>query len=163
MTDDPHTGAPHVGSARGEAGWDRHPGVRSGPRLTVGERTADLVSRAAGTWIYLTLLAAAIVVAGIVGVWQDDRAGAVAILSLALSALALIEISLVLMACRRVDRNTNEAALYDLDQSRRATAVAEDLRGEVQRLHEDLSRLTAQAERSAITVHQRPPRPHPDS
>jgi uncharacterized membrane protein len=148
-----------VWDARGDVGWARHPGVRSGPRLTMGERTADLVSRAAGTWSYLTVLAAAIIVAGTVAVWQDDRAGAVAMLSLVLSALALIEISLVLMAGRRADRNLREAALYDLDQGRRATAVAEDLRGEVQRLHEDLARIAAQAERSAIPLHQPPARP----
>jgi uncharacterized membrane protein len=152
-----------VWDARADAGWARHPGVRSGPRLTMGERTADLVSQAAGTWSYLTVLAAAIIVAGTVAVWQDDRAGAVAMLSLVLSALALIEISLVLMAGRRADRNLREAALYDLDQGRRATAVAEDLRGEVQRLHEDLARIAAQAERSAIPLHQPPVRPRPDA
>jgi hypothetical protein len=67
------------------------------------------------------------------------------------------------MAGRRADRNTTEAALYDLDQSRRATAVAEDLRAEVQRLHDDLARIAAQTERSAIAAHLPPPRPHPDS
>jgi uncharacterized membrane protein len=130
--------------------WDPHPGVRSGRRLTVGERTADLVARAAGTWSYLVVLATAMTVAATVAVWQDDRAGAVAMLSLVLSALALIEISLVLMAGRRAERNTGEAALYDLDQGRRATALAEDLRAEVHRLHEDVARLAAQAERAAI-------------
>jgi uncharacterized membrane protein len=116
----------------------------------MGERTADVVARAAGTWSYLVLLAAAIVVAASVAVWQDDRAGAVAMLSLVLSALALIEISLVLMAGRRADRKAGEAALYGLDQGRRATALAEELRAEVHRLHEDLARLAAQAERSAV-------------
>jgi uncharacterized membrane protein len=130
--------------------WEPHPGVRSGRRLTMAERTADLVARAAGTWSYLVVLAATIIVAASVAVWRDDRAGAVAVLSLVLSALALIEISLVLMAGRRTERNTGEAALYDLDQGRRATAVAEDLRAEVHRLHDDLARLAAQAERSAI-------------
>jgi uncharacterized membrane protein len=159
----PHDPYTDIGDARTGEGWERHPGVRSGRRLTVGERTADLVSRAAGTWSYLTVLAAAIVVAGTVAVWRDNRAGAVAMLSLVLSALALIEISLVLMAGRRADRNTTEAALFDLDQGRRATAVAEDLRAEVQRLHEDLARIAAQAERSAIALHQPPGRPRTDS
>jgi uncharacterized membrane protein len=116
----------------------------------MGERTAEVVARAAGTWSYLVLLAVAIVVAASVAVWQDDRAGAVAMLSLVLSALALIEISLVLMAGRRADRKAGEAALYGLDQGRRATALAEELRAEVHRLHEDLARLAAQAERSAV-------------
>jgi uncharacterized membrane protein len=130
-------------------GWGPHPGVRSGTRLTIGERAAEVVLRAAGSWTYLAALTVAIAVAVATVVGRDDRAGPVALLSLVLSALALLEVSLVLMAARRAERTTTEAALYDLDQGRRATAVAEDLRGEVQRLHADLARIAAQAERSA--------------
>ena len=142
---------------RGAAGWAGHPGVRSGRRLTVGERTADIVSHAAGTWRYLAVLAAALVAGAAVAVRRDDRAGAVALLGLGLSALALIEVSLVLMAARRAERNTIEAARYLLDQSRRAAAVTEDLRAEVQRLHADMARIVAQTERSAIPGRPRGP------
>ena len=90
-------------------GWARHPGVRSGPLLTTGERTADLVLRIAGTWRYLLVLAVAILVAAAAAVWHDRRAGAVVLLSLVLSAAALIEVSLVLMAGRRAERNITEA------------------------------------------------------
>ena len=143
-----------VWAARAAAGWEQHPGVRSGQGLSVAERAADLVSRAAGTWSYLTVLAAAIVVAAVAAMSEDDRAGAVAVLSLVLSGIALIEISLVLMAGRRADRTARETALFDLGEGRRNTAVAEELRIEMQRLHQDLARLAAQAERSA---HRPPP------
>jgi uncharacterized membrane protein len=131
----------------------RHPGVRSGSRLTFGERAADLLLRAAGSWAYLVTLALAIAVAAALVVRRDDSADAVALLSLALSGLALLEVSLVLMAARRAERTATEIALDHLDRSRRATAVAEDLRGEVQRLHAELARLAARTERSGY----RPP------
>jgi hypothetical protein len=91
----------------------------------------------------------AITVAVALAIRRDAGSGEVARLSLVLSGLALLEVSVVLMATRRRERNSAEAALYDLDQSRRATAVAEDLRGEVERLHADLARLAAQTARSA--------------
>jgi len=143
---------PHDPRTHSRAGWARHPGVRSGRRLTPGERSADVVVRVVGTWSYLLVLAGAIVVAAAVAVARDRRAEAVTVLSLVLSAVALIEVSLVLMAGRRAERNTTEAALYDLDQGRRAAAAAEDVRGEVQRLHEEVARIAAQAERSAIVA-----------
>jgi uncharacterized membrane protein len=117
--------------------WARHPGVRSGRRLRFGERAADRLWRAAGTWSYLAVLVVAVSLA----VRRD-------LLGLGLSGLALAEVSLVLMAERRIERNLAEAALYDLDQGRRATAVAEDLRAEVQRLHVDLARIAAKVDRS---------------
>jgi uncharacterized membrane protein len=132
-----------------DPGWDQHPGVRTGHRLTLGERAADLVFRATASWTYLAVLAAAITVGVVMAIQRDAGAGVVAQLSLVLSGLALLEVSVVLMAARRWERHTTEAALYDLDQSRRATAVAEDLRSEVERLHADLARLAAQTARSA--------------
>ena len=140
---------PHDPRTDVRAGWACHPGVRTGRRLSAGERSADVVVRIAGTWSYLLMLTAVIVVAGVLAVARDRQAGTVALLGLVLSAVALIEVSLVLMAGRRAERNTTEAALYDLDQGRRAAAVAEDVRGEVQRLYQEVARMAAQAERSA--------------
>ena len=136
---------------RGANGWDAHPGVRSGRRLGPGDRATDLVCRAAGSWRYLFLLAAGIAAAVLLTAPHDRRAGAVDLLALGLSAVALLEVTVVLMAARRHDRTTTELALYDLDQSRRSTAVAEDLRAEVQRLHADLARIAAQTERLGHT------------
>jgi uncharacterized membrane protein len=121
--------------------WAGHPGVRSGRRLRFGDRAADRLWRAAGTWSYLAVLVVAVALALLLAVRAE-------LLGLGLAALALAEVSLVLMAERRIERNLAEAALYDLDQGRRATAVAEDLRAEVQRLHVDLARIAARVDRS---------------
>ena len=148
---------PHDPHPDPRAGWARHPGVRTGRRLSPGERSADVIVRVAGTWGYLLALLALIVAVGALAVARDQRTGAVALLSLVLSAVALIEVSLVLMAGRRAERNHTEAALYDLDQGRRATAVAEDLRGDVQRLHDELARIAARVERSTVARPDPPP------
>ena len=113
-------------------GWDQHPAVRTGRRLGPGERAADLVFRVAGAWI------------GVLGC---------VVLVVALPArAAVVPLVLVLIAARRADRIAAELALYHLDQARRATAIAEDLRGEMQRLHTDVARIAASAERAGQPV-----------
>ncbi|GGK73506.1 hypothetical protein GCM10012284_04250 [Mangrovihabitans endophyticus] len=90
---------------------------------------------------------AGVVVAGVVEVVPSDRNdAALAGLAVGLSAFALIGTALVLLAARRAERIAIELALYHLDQGRRAAAVAEDLRDEMERLHTDLARIAAHAD-----------------
>jgi uncharacterized membrane protein len=134
--------------ARTRAGPDlggRHPGIRSGHRLRPGERAVDLACRVAGSWPYAALLVAAIVAGTAVAV----STGAVAVLGLGLSTLALLEVTLVLMAARRAQRTATEVAIYHLDQARRSAAATEELRGEVQRLHADLAWIAARTEKAS--------------
>lgn len=112
-------------TVRGGTGWDAHPGVRPGNRAAAAGISALLV---------IGLGAALIIVP-------------VAVVALGLATLALVGVLVLLLAVRHHDRVTSEVALYDLDQSRRFTAVAEDLRAEVRRLHDDLARITTQTER----------------
>jgi uncharacterized membrane protein len=142
--------APPVGAADRhnlglrEGSADRHPGVRSGDRLRAGERAADLLCRAGGSWAYLILLAAGIAVAAAVAVPAGSRT--VALVGLGLSALAALEVPVVLIAGRRAGRIAAEIAQYHLDQGRRAAAVAEELRAEMRRLHAELARIAAQTD-----------------
>ncbi|WP_192809453.1 DUF1003 domain-containing protein [Actinomadura rudentiformis] len=128
------------------SGWERHPRVRSGPRLRRGERAADLARDALGSWVCvgatIVLVAAAVVTA----VQHDHRAGPAAVVALALSGLALVELPLVLMAVRRHDRTAGEQALFDLDNAHRAEAVTEELTQELERLHTEIARLAARVE-----------------
>jgi len=137
---------PFAGSeTSGRHGWDRHPGVRTGRRLRTGERAADLVCRVVGSWTYL-IVVAAVVPAGAAAAWALDRhVDGWVFLAAGLSALALVQMSLVLVAARRADRIASELALYRLDQSRRAAAIAEDVRDDLARLHDEIARLAAQA------------------
>ena len=127
-------------------GWDQHPGVRAGRRLRPGERAGDLLCRAAGSWAYLIALAVAVLAGAAVVSLQNSGAGAAAWLAAGLAAVAALEVPAVLVAARRSERITRELALYQLDQGRRAAALAEDVRAEMQRLRDDVARLAAHAD-----------------
>jgi uncharacterized membrane protein len=131
-----------------------HPGVRSGQRLRAGERAADLLCRAGGSWAYLTLVAAAIAVAALVAVPGDSRT--VTLVGFGLSALAALEVAVALMATRRAERIAAEVAQYQLDQGRRAGAAAEELRADMGRLYAELARIAAQAEIARGSTRSRP-------
>jgi len=127
-------------------GWDQHPGVRAGRRLRPGERASDLLCRAAGSWTYLIVLTVAILIGAAVVSLQKPGADAAAWLAAGLAAVAALEVPAVLVAARRSERITRELALYQLDQGRRAAALAEDVRAEMQRLRDDVARLAAHAD-----------------
>jgi uncharacterized membrane protein len=128
------------------SGWDQHPGVRTGRRLRPGERAGDRLCRTTGSWTYLIVLTVAILVGAGAVLLQNRGADAAIWLAAGLAAVAALEVPAVLVAARRSERITRELALYQLDQSRRAAAVAEDVRAEMQRLRDDVARLAAHAD-----------------
>jgi len=132
----------------GRQRWDQHPGVRTGRRLGRGEHVADLLCRVAGSWTYLIVVTVAVLAGAAAALHHDSGADGLARLGVGLASLALAQVSLLLMVARRAERIAGELALYDLDQARRATAIAEDLRGEMQRLHADVARIAAYSEKA---------------
>jgi hypothetical protein len=132
-------------SLRPRHGWELHPAVRSNDRLGRRERAAALVRDVVGTWPFIAVTS--LLCAGTLVVVRPG--GAIAILSVVLSGLAVVELSVVLMATRRTDEVAAEVALFDLESDRRAAAAVEDLRDEVERLRGDLARLTARLQTSA--------------
>jgi uncharacterized membrane protein len=140
----PRTRAENPGAAdrsgARSGGADASPGRRPG----AAERTTDLVCRAVDSWAYLAPLATGITVAAAVAVPGGSRP--VALVGLGVSALAAVEIPVVLMAGRRAERIAAEVAHQHLDQGRRVAAVAEELRAEMRRLHDELARIAAQTE-----------------
>jgi hypothetical protein len=99
-----------------------------------------------GEWAYVILLTAAVAVAVALVWFQHPAAGAVTWLAAGLSGVAAVGVSIVLVVVRRAERLARELALHQLDQSRRAAAVAQDLRAETQRLRDDVARLVAHAD-----------------
>jgi hypothetical protein len=91
-----------------------------------------------GSWSFAAVVVA-VACAGLVPAARQDET-AVAVV---LSGLAVVELSVVLMTARRLDNVTSDVALYDLDSGRRSAAAIEELRREVERLRNDLARLTA--------------------
>jgi hypothetical protein len=120
----------------GTSAWDRHPGVRTGRRLSPGERAADLVCRVAGSGTYQLTTA---VVAAVL-LLRPAGAGLVCVV--------VVQVTVLLVAARRAERIATDLALFHLDQSRRATAVAEDLRAELQSMRADVARITAATQRA---------------
>jgi uncharacterized membrane protein len=126
------------------AEMDPHPGVRSGRQLRAGERAADQLCRAGGSWTYVSLVAAGIAVAAVVAVPGGSRT--VMLVCFGMSALAALEVAVALMASRRAGRIAAEIAQYQLDQGRRAGAAAEELRADMGRLYAELARIAAKTE-----------------
>jgi uncharacterized membrane protein len=123
---------------RSRRAWERHPGVRpAGWR----DRAADRVGAWAGSWVFVAVAAGAL----LAGLWLAGRrgAGALAVLAAVVSGLVLLELSVVLMAVRRADRNAGELALDHLAATERTTAEIRELADRLERLTVELARLTA--------------------
>ncbi len=118
-------------------------------RLRIGERAADSARDFVGSWPFLLLLALLVTAGIVVAVRHDTAAGPVAVLGLASSGLALVGLSLVLLAARRADRTAAQVALYDLESDRRRAAAVDELRNDVEQLRGDLARLVARLEASS--------------
>jgi uncharacterized membrane protein len=129
---------------RAQTGWEAHPGVRSGARLRRGERAADLARDLLGSWPCVGVVVVLVTITTTLVQRHGHHLGAV--LALVVSGLALITVSLVLMAIRRIDRAASEQALYALGMARRAQAVTEEILTEVDQINAGLVRVAARIE-----------------
>ncbi|TMR89021.1 DUF1003 domain-containing protein [Nonomuraea basaltis] len=123
--------------------WARHPGVRTGPQLTLGERAADRTRLVMGSWpfilIFLGLLAAWIIGNGRHGFDPYPFI----LLNLVLSCLAGLQASVLLVAARRSDQVAAELALHDYQTNQGAAVSIAALRSEVADLSSQLARVEA--------------------
>ena len=118
--------------------WHRHPGVRTGAQLTLGERSADRMRNGMGSWAFvfaaLTFLA----------LWMlfNRNTGfdpyPFILLNLVLSCLAALQGAILLIAAKRSDQISSELAQHDYEtvcQSQELlTALQKDF-GELTRQH----------------------------
>jgi len=93
--------------------WHRHPGVRSGEQLTVGERAADSVRNGMGSWWFV--FGALVFLAG----WMAGNRDAgfdpypFILLNLVLSCVAAMQGAILLIAAKRADQVASELAMSD--------------------------------------------------
>jgi uncharacterized membrane protein len=93
--------------------WHRHPGVRTGDQLTMGERAADFLRGVMGSWGFV--FGALLFLAG----WMIGNGGhgfdkyPFILLNLVLSCLAAMQGAILLIAARRADQISSELALHD--------------------------------------------------
>ncbi|RVX38310.1 uncharacterized protein DUF1003 [Nonomuraea polychroma] len=123
--------------------WERHPGVRTGSRLTLGERAADRTRLVMGSWPFvLTFLA--VLVVWIIG---NGRRGfdpyPYILLNLVLSCLAGLQASVLLIAARRSDQVASELAMHDYQTNRSTAAAIASLQSEVADVSAQLVRVEA--------------------
>lgn len=100
----------------GKSLWRRHPAVRTGERLSLGERAADGLKHWFGTWLALGAVAATIafwVVANKLGLRWDPYP--YILLNLCLSCLAAVQGIVLQIAANRGDRINAEVALHTRD------------------------------------------------
>jgi uncharacterized membrane protein len=110
--------------------WDANPHVRTGTDLTLGERAADLLKAAFGTWSLLGLI-----IAGIVFWMLAVHDPGELHLNLALSFLASVQGVILQIAANRGDRISSEVAMGThknsaelLTINRQQLAILEELR-----------------------------------
>ncbi|MFM1787381.1 MAG: hypothetical protein RL228_1331 [Actinomycetota bacterium] len=98
--------------------WRKHPGVRSGEKLSVGERAADAMRNGMGSWPFV-FSAIAFLFAWI---WGNGDTGfdpfPFILLNLILSCIAALQGAILLIAAKREDQISSELAehTYQIDQ-----------------------------------------------
>jgi uncharacterized membrane protein len=108
--------------------WHRHPGVRTGGQLTLGERAADRMRNGMGSWGFVFgALAFLAIWMGFNGSHGFDPYPFI-LLNLVLSCLAALQGAILLIAAKRSDQISSELAQHDYDTDRRS----EELLGTLQ-------------------------------
>jgi uncharacterized membrane protein len=103
--------------------WRHHPAVRSGDQLTRGERSADLLRNAMGSWAFV------IVSLVFLGGWMIGNRNVgfdpypFILLNLVLSCLAAMQGAILLIAAKREDSISSALAMHDFETNQRAERV----------------------------------------
>jgi len=116
--------------------WRKHPGVRTGDQLTVGERAADRLKATFGSWTFLMILNGFIVVWILVNLLLPKPFDPYPfiLLNLGLSWLAAQQGGALQIAANRGDRISSEVALHTqansdalMDMNKQQLAILEEL------------------------------------
>jgi uncharacterized membrane protein len=103
------------GVPAGDSLWRRNPHVRSGSQLTFGERSADVMRNAFGSWAFvggfLTFMAIWMVLNSVVLKHSGFDKYPYILLNLCLSMMAGLQGALILIAAKRLDRVNAEQAI----------------------------------------------------
>jgi uncharacterized membrane protein len=116
--------------------WHRHPGVRSGEQLTVGERAADRLRNGMGSWGFV--FGALVFLAG----WMLGNRNVgfdpypFILLNLVLSCLAAMQGAILLIAARRSDQISSELAMHDFQTNVEADEIVKAIHQLTQQIHE---------------------------
>lgn len=105
--------------------WHRHPGVRTGDKLTIGERAADVVRNGMGSWPFVfAFLGFMAIWAGFNGHHGFDPYPFI-LLNLFLSMIAGLQGAILLISAKRADSISGEVALHTLGNTARLQELIE--------------------------------------
>jgi uncharacterized membrane protein len=113
----------------------RHPALRGGDQLTLGERAADRLRNGMGSWTFV--FAAFVFLAG----WMigNGRSGfdpyPFILLNLILSCLAAMQGAILLIAARRADQISSELAAHDYAADTDSEELINEVRALVRCIH----------------------------
>ena len=108
--------------------WKRHPAVRSGDKLTRGERAADIIRNGMGSWGFI--FSALLFLAG----WMIGNRGSgfdpypFILLNLVLSCLAAMQGAILLIASKRQDQISSELAMHDYQTNIEADEIVKAIK-----------------------------------
>jgi uncharacterized membrane protein len=128
-------------------GWRRHPGVRSGDQLTLGERSADRMRNSMGSWAFVFGACGFLAVWMIFNVVLDQATGRTfdpypfILLNLVLSCVAALQGAILLIAAKRSDQISSELAQHDYQADIACRELLESLTANftaLQQQHEDM-------------------------
>jgi uncharacterized membrane protein len=94
--------------------WHLHPGVRTGTKLTVGERAADLVRNGMGSWPFVLAFLAFMAVWAVLNGRHGVDPYPFILLNLFLSMIAGLQGAILLISAKRADSVSSEVALHTL-------------------------------------------------
>lgn len=123
--------------------WHRHPAVRSGSDLTLGERSADIMRNGMGSWNFVfgaLLFLGGWIGAAETGIPIDNPQ--LTILNLVLSCLAALQGAILLIAAKRSDQISSELAMHTYENGKKILAINEtqtQLLGEIHALQKQLN------------------------
>ena len=95
--------------------WHRHPGVRTGEQLTLGERAADKMRNGMGSWAFVFAALAFLAVWMLLNRNTGFDPYPFILLNLVLSCLAALQGAILLIAAKRSDQISSELAQHDYE------------------------------------------------
>jgi uncharacterized membrane protein len=127
--------------------WHKHPGVRTGDQLTLGERAADHMRNSMGSWPFVFGFIA------IMAVWaiansvfylggSADQHGfdpyPYILLNLMLSMVAGLQGAILLIAAKRSDQISSELALHTYDNTNQLTELLTEVDDLTREIHQHI-------------------------
>lgn len=112
--------------------WSDHPGVRRHEELTRGERAADHMRAAMGSWAFVFSAL------GFLAIWMIGNRNngfdkyPFILLNLVLSCVAALQGAILLIAAKRSDQIAAELAKHDFDTDTRAAERIEQVHGRLE-------------------------------